>query len=310
MNKNLHVSIIVPVFNGGSTFSKCVSSLLELEYPKEKLQIILINDGSTDDTAQWLLEQRLPSNFKIITHDKNMGRAAARNSGIKIARGDIIIFLDADMVVKPNFVMEHVTAISKPGVAAVSGLVIADPNERKTALQYYLFEYRKRGAKQFGEKDPIPFNYLITNNMSVKHDVVEECGLFDEGYVGYGGEDTDYAIRLWELYPDGLRFSSKATSIDYQNEKLHYLQLKMENYGRTNYLKLLGRYPVHTKDLAGDWINSLKGKLVFNPIVNWFVKLVYSVMPIPYFVRYFIAYSLMKGAHNPAKGFPKFEKKK
>jgi len=309
MNENQNISIIVPVFNGGNPFHSCVSSLLELDYPDEKLQIILINDGSTDDTAQWLLEQKLPSNLKIITHDKNMGRAAARNSGIKIAHGDIIIFLDADMVAKPDFIKQHVLAILKSGVVAVSGLVIADPDERKTALQYYLFEYRKRGAKQFGEKKPIPFNYLITNNMSVRRDVIEECGLFDEGYVGYGGEDTDYAIRLWELYPGGLRFSSKAISIDYQNETLHDLQLKMENYGRTNYLKLLDRYPNHTKDLAGDWINSLKGKLVFCPIVNWFVKLVYLVFPIPYFIRYFIAYSLMVGARNPIEGIPKFENK-
>ena len=308
MNKNPHVSIIVPVFNGGNPFRACVSSLLELDYPDGKMQILLINDGSTDDTAQWLLNQKFPSYFNIITHNENMGRAAARNSGLKIAQGDILIFLDADMVIKPDFVMQHVYVLSKPNVVAVSGLVIADPNERKTTFQYYLFEYRKRGAKQFGEKDPIPFNYLITNNMSVKRGVVEECGLFDEGYVGYGGEDTDYAIRLWELYPDGLRFSSKAMSIDYQNETLHDLQLKMEIYGRTNYLKLLERYPNHTEDLAGNWINTFKGKIVFNPIVNWFVKLVYLVIPVPYFVRYFIAYSLMRGARNPAESFPKFDK--
>ncbi len=308
MNKNPHVSIIVPVFNGGNPFRACVSSLLELDYPDGKMQILLINDGSTDDTAQWLLNQKFPSYFNIITHNENMGRAAARNSGLKIAQGDILIFLDADMVIKPDFVMQHVYVLSKPNVVAVSGLVIADPNERKTTFQYYLFEYRKRGAKQFGEKDPIPFNYLITNNMSVKRGVVEECGLFDEGYVGYGGEDTDYAIRLWQLYPDGLRFSSKAMSIDYQNETLHDLQLKMESYGRTNYLKLLERYPNHTEDLAGNWINTFKGKIVFNPIVNWFVKLVYLVIPVPYFVRYFIAYSLMRGARNPAENFPKFDK--
>jgi len=308
MNKNPHVSIIVPVFNGGNPFRACVSSLLELDYPDGKMQILLINDGSTDDTAQWLLNQKFPSYFNIITHNENMGRAAARNSGLKIAQGDILIFLDADMVIKPDFVMQHVYVLSKPNVVAVSGLVIADRNERKTTFQYYLFEYRKRGAKQFGEKDPIPFNYLITNNMSVKRGVVEECGLFDEGYVGYGGEDTDYAIRLWQLYPDGLRFSSKAMSIDYQNETLHDLQLKMESYGRTNYLKLLERYPNHTEDLAGNWINTFKGKIVFNPIVNWFVKLVYLVIPVPYFVRYFIAYSLMRGARNPAENFPKFDK--
>ena len=308
MSTNPNISIIVPVFNGGNTFRKCVSSLLELDYPNEKLQIILIDDGSTDGTGQWLIDQKLRPYFKIITHDENMGRASARNSGIKIARGYIIIFLDADMVAKPDFAKQHVTAILKPGVVAVSGLVTADPNERKTALQYYLFEYRKRGAKQFGEKDPIPFNYLITNNMSVKCDAVKECGLFDEGYVGYGGEDTDYAIRLWQLYPEGLRFSSKAISIDCQNETLHDLQLKMKNYGRTNYLILLDRYPDHTKDLAGDWISSLKGKAVFNPTINWFVKSVYFIMPVPYFVRYLIAYSLMKGARNPAKGYPKFDK--
>jgi glycosyltransferase involved in cell wall biosynthesis len=308
MNKNPHVSIIVPVFNGGNPFRACVSSLLELDYPDGQMQILLINDGSTDDTAQWLLDQKFPSYFNIITHNENMGRAAARNSGLKIAQGDILIFLDADMVIKPDFVMQHVYVLSKPNVVAVSGLVIADPNERKTTFQYYLFEYRKRGAKQFGEKDPIPFNYLITNNMSVKRGVVEECGLFDEGYVGYGGEDTDYAIRLWQLYPDGLRFSSKAMSIDYQNETLHDLQLKMESYGRTNYLKLLERYPNHTEDLAGNWINTFKGKIVFNPTVNWFVKLVYLVIPVPYFVRYFIAYSLMRGARNPAESFPKIDK--
>ena len=308
MNKNPHVSIIVPVFNGGHSFRACVSSLLELDYPDEKLQIILINDGSTDDTARWLKEKKLPPNYKIITHSKNKGRAAARNSGIKIVEGEIIIFLDADMVVKPGFVNQHVSAISKRGVVAISGNVIANPDVPKSGLHDYLYGYSKRGAKQFGENNSIPFNYLITNNMSVKHGVVKECGLFDEGYIGYGGEDTDYSIRLWKLYPEGLRFSLKAISIDYQNEKLHDLQLKMENYGRSNYLQLLNNHPNYVNNLAGDWINSFKGKLVFNPAVNWFVKLVYIIIPIPYFVRYFIAYSLMQGARNPAEDIPRLEK--
>ena len=79
MSKNPNISIIVPVFNGGRTFYKCVSSLLKLDYTNEKLQIILIDDGSIDDTARWLLGQKLPSYLKIITHAKNTGRAAARN---------------------------------------------------------------------------------------------------------------------------------------------------------------------------------------------------------------------------------------
>jgi glycosyltransferase involved in cell wall biosynthesis len=309
MNKNPYISIIVPVFNGGDPFHVCVKSLLKIDFPQNKLQVILIDDGSTDNTTQWLYNQKLPLYFTIVTHNENMGRASARNSGLKIAKGDIIIFLDADMVVKPDFVEQHVMAILKPNVVAVSGHVIAKSEQKRTSLQRYLFRYRKRGAKQFGEYNPIPFNYLITNNMSVKRSVVDECGFFDETYMGYGGEDTDYAIRLWELYPNGLYFSFKAISVDCQNETLRDLQIKMKKYGSTNYLKLLNKYSKYKKALAGDWINSVKGKLVFNPIVNWFVKLVYFVSPVPYFVRYFIAYSLMMGARSPEEGIPNFHNK-
>ena len=86
------------------------------------------------------------------------------------------------------------------------------------------------------------------------------------------------------------------------------LQIKMQKYGSTNYLKLLKKHPKYADYMAGDWINSVKGKIIFNPVVNLFVKLVYLVIPIPYFVRYFIAYSLMIGARNPAAGFLKFDK--
>ena len=304
----MFTSIIVPVFNGGSSFHACVSSLLKLEYPKDKLQIILINDGSTDNTAQWLIDQKLPSYFTIVTHEKNMSRATARNSGLKNAKGDIIIFLDADMVIKPDFVKHHVNALSKPEVVAVSGLLLSDRKTPQTGLQYYLYEYRKRGAKQFGENKPIPFNYLITGNMSVTREAVNECGLFSEKYIGYGGEDTDYAIRLWVLYPNGLRFSSKATSVHCHDESLNDLQTKMEKYGRKNYLKLLNKYPQYADYMAGDWINTFKGKLVFNQFVNWIVKLVYSVISIPYLVRYSIAYSLIMGARNPVEGIPRFDR--
>jgi len=309
MNSNPYVSIIVPVYNGDEHFHSCVSSLLMIDFPNNKLQVILVNDGSTDNTAQWLYEQKLPSYFECITHNKNKGRASARNTGLKLTQGDIIIFLDADMVVKPDFVIQHIKAISKPEVVAVSGKVISKPCQPKTVLQKYLFDYQRRGAKQFGENNPIPFNYLITNNMSVKRKVVDECGLFNDKYIGYGGEDTDYAIRLWELYPTGLRYSSKAISLDYQNETLPNLLIKMEKYGGTNYLRLLKNYPKHINALGGNWIFSLKGYLIFNIIVKRIVTMAMFIVSFPPFVRYLIAYGLIVGARNPEEGVPKFRSK-
>ena len=309
MNSNPYVSIIVPVFNGGNPFHSCVSSLMEIAYPNHKFKVILVNDGSTDNTGNWLYKQKLLTNFEIITHAKNNGRAAARNSGLKNVKGDIIIFLDADMIVKPDFIKQHVKVLSKSEVVAASGLLLSNPKQPRTSLQDYLFEYRRRGAKQFGENIPIPFNYLITGNLSVTRRAVDECGVFDESYVGYGGEDTDYAIRLWELYPEGLRFSSKAVSIHCHDESLGDLETKIRKYGSTNYLRLLNKYPKYANSLAGDWINSIKGYLIFNQAVKWIVTTILYIVPFPYFLRYLIAYSLIVGARNPEEGVPKFRSK-
>ena len=299
MSEHPKVSIIVPVYNGSDTITDCVSSLEKLDYQKDKLQIIIVNDGSTDDTAKLLEEKKLPNEFCVIDLEKNSGRAFARNHGLKKSKGEIIIFLDADMIIEASFVNEHISSLSNDEVKAVSGLLTACPNQPQTPLQYYLYEYRKRGAKQYGENRPIPFNYLITGNMSIKREVFENCGYFDEYYKGYGGEDTDYAIRIWEKYPEGLRFSARAISAHCQHDELDDLEKKIFKYGRGNYLLLIQKFPDHQKALSADWIRSLKGYAVINIFIYRFIKLLYKLQPHALFVRYFIAYNLIVGARKP-----------
>jgi len=161
------VTIIVPVYNGGEPFQRCVESLRMLEYTEKSLQIIIINDGSEDNTSEWLNLVTLPNHFEIITHEKNKGRAAARNSGLKQAHGEYIIFLDADMRVNPDFVDRHLDVIKETGVEATAGLICSDPSVPLSRLQRYLYDFPGRGAKQFGSNTPISFQYLITGNMAL-----------------------------------------------------------------------------------------------------------------------------------------------
>jgi glycosyltransferase involved in cell wall biosynthesis len=301
------LSIVVPCFNVEHVVGKCINALLVQDYPREKFNIIIVDDRSNDDTGKIIQRYQENEQVKIIKHFRNRGLSAARNSGIKASKSQIVGFLDSDMVVKKYWAKSMVSELSKDGVVAcMGGITLADsliPNK----LDKFLYN-PTRGVLKHGENKPIQFKWFLLNNTAVKRMVINEIGLFDESISSYGGEDTDFAIRLWDKYSEGLRFSSNAVGEHYHQRPLRELQEKMENYGQTNYLRLLERYPVHTKDLAGDWINSLKGKLVFNPLVNWFVKLVYFVIPIPYFVRYFIASSLMRGARNPEEGIPKFNK--
>jgi GT2 family glycosyltransferase len=209
------------------------------------------------------------------------------------------------MVVKKNWAKQMVCELSNDQVeACMGGIKLAEaltPNN----LDKFLYN-PTRGVLKHGENKPIRFKWFHFNNTVVKRTAINEIGLFDESITSYGGEDTDFAIRLWDQHPFGLRFLSNAVGEHYHQRPLSELQEKMENYGKTNYLRLLKRYPHHTEDLAGDWINSLKGRLVFNPTVNCLVKFVYFMIPVPYLVRYFIAYCLMVGARNPERGIPKF----
>ncbi len=301
------ISVVVPCFNVEHVIERCIEALLAQDYPQSKLEIIIIEDKSTDDTGKLIEQYQEKTQVKIIKHFRNRGLSAARNSGIKASKSNIVGFLDSDMVVKKNWAKQMIGELSRNGiVACMGGIKLAEsliPNN----LDKFLYN-QTRGVLKHGENKAIRFKWFLFNNTAVKRTAINEIGLFDESITSYGGEDTDFAIRLWDKHPTGLRFSSKAVGEHFHQRPLSELQEKMENYGKTNYLRLLERYPNHLVDLAGDWINTFKGKLIFNPIVNSGVKLIYFVIPIPYLVRYFIAYSLMKGASNPAEGIPKFNK--
>jgi glycosyltransferase involved in cell wall biosynthesis len=300
-------SAVVPCYNVEHVIDKCIESLLNQDYPKNKFSLIVIDDKSTDSTLKIIKNYHDNLKIKIVKHFQNRGLSAARNSGIKASNSDIVGFLDSDMVVKSDWAKTFAEELSVDGVVACMGGMKLAENLVENKLDKFLYN-PKRGVLKHGENVPVRFKWFLLNNSAVKRSVIDEIGLFDDSISTYGGEDTDFAIRLWDRYPNGLRFTSKAIGEHYHQRPLEELQKKMEQYGSINYLRLLERYPKHKKDLAGDWVNSFKGKIVFNPITDAIVKFVYFVMPIPYLVRYFIAYSLMKGARNPVSVMSRFEK--
>lgn len=292
-------SIVVPCYNVEHVIDKCIDSLLEQDYPQDKLEIIVVDDKSTDGTLEIVNNYEQSGQIKIIKHFKNRGLSAARNSGIKASKSEIIGFLDSDMVVKSDWAQVLINELNKESVVACMGGMQLASELIENRLDKFLYN-PKRGALKHGENTPIRFKWFLFNNSAIKRIAIKDVGLFDETISTYGGEDTDYAIRLWDKFPEGLRFTSKAIGEHHHQRPLDELQKKIEHYGSTTYLKLLEKYPKHFRDLAGDWVYTLKGKTVFNPIMNNIVKFVYFVFPVPYLVRYFIAYSLMKGARNPA----------
>src|SRR3989344_828131 len=104
------VSAILPVYNEEKTIGDCLKSLFKQTY--KSLEIILIDDGSTDQTPQLIkrYREKNPSIPKIVILNQNhKGPGTARNLGAKYARGEILVFVDADMTFDKNFIKDLIT---------------------------------------------------------------------------------------------------------------------------------------------------------------------------------------------------------
>lgn len=104
---NIEVSVIIPSFNKFPLNLYTLYSLEHQDFDLNQMEVIFIDDASTDNTS-WIEENyKAPFNFRYIRCEQTLGRSKARNMGINLANGRILIFLDAEMMVNPNFVTKH-----------------------------------------------------------------------------------------------------------------------------------------------------------------------------------------------------------
>lgn len=188
-----HVSVIIPVRNRPEEIVECVQSLLRLNYPSDRLKIIVVDDASVDSTPERL--STLP--VKAILMRQHVGQSACRNAGVRVAKGDIVAFTDSDCVVAPDWLAELVPIFADPRVGAVGGLVA--PLSRASRLQ----RYEEVRSPLFQGKEPrevsadSSLSYLPTCNLLVRKRILEEAGGFDESMAL--GEDVDLSWRLCGL---------------------------------------------------------------------------------------------------------------
>jgi len=297
MHWSPNVDIIVPCYNVEHIVSKCIKSLLEQDYSKNKINIYLVNDGSTDKTKKILESFAQETQITIIHNSNNMSQAFSRNIGIKKGDGEVICFLDSDMVVKKDWVNIHVNILSQKEIVGVVGDQESPRNKKDTAFDRYLYN-KRRGARNFNKMSSISFQYFLFSNASLKRSVFNTVKLFDEKFISYGGEDTDLAIRIWQKFPNSLRFSKFAVSENHGEENFEIFCKKMFEYGKTNLHLLIKKYPIHKNELGAKYINSIVGYLIFNPIIRYIVNVLRLILDIYYLQRYIVIDSVIRGARE------------
>jgi glycosyltransferase involved in cell wall biosynthesis len=308
------VAIIAPIYNGGPHYHECFESLCKLSYPAHLLQVHVIDDYSSDGTREYLKSSESPA--YIIRHypETNLGRARVRNYALENAVADVVIFLDGDMAVQPDFVASHLSELRKPGRVASIGRVEPAKWLPKTKLHHYLYRFPKRGAAQFGVDLPIGFQYLLTNNVALTKAAYEAGGRFEESFVRYGGEDTLFAYQLGRTFPNGIYYNPGATAYHHHQHKFGPYLEALRHYGRHNLPEIMGRHPEIATPMAADYAWLLPGKFfkrkrrrgsfLFSRLLAWFMRGLLIVTPPPlsdYLIRYLFVAGVVQGLKAAVK---------
>ena len=246
--KKILFSIIIPSYNNKNQILNTLKALAEQNYPRNEYEIILVDDGSTDNT-KWAVKnfmKQYPSlNMKSIFFprvverkqgDSRFRAGIARNLGVKHSEGKILAFLDSDIVTPPSYLSELKKEHEKADVILLKRYHLKPKapvkyisfDHQKLEKWYYIEEKNYWGA--FYEKgfDNVksPWKYICTYGLSLLKADFQEAGAFGKNFVFYGFEDTDLGYKLFKKKKKFLLSSIKVYHQAQEDESKSYSFLR------------------------------------------------------------------------------------
>lgn len=190
------ISVVIPAYNEEKTIESTIFSALNLNYPKRKLEILVVNDGSTDSTKEKVMAIQKHYPQVILINQKNKGKGAAMNNALRFSKGEFFVCLDADSEVEKDALRHLLPNFSDEKVACVLPLMKAKkPKNLLGRLQFteYLVNIFYKKIMGFLHSIPVapgPFSIF-------RKDILIKIGSYDENNLT---EDLEITLRLQSLH--------------------------------------------------------------------------------------------------------------
>ncbi|MBD2562767.1 MULTISPECIES: glycosyltransferase family 2 protein [Nostoc] len=209
VGETVFFSVVIPTYNRQPILEKCLRALevQKLSQPSSvtDYEIVLVDDGSTDGTLEWLAVHKEEFPHVRWFQQDHAGPSAARNLGVEQALGDTIIFIDSDLVVLDNFLQAHAEALVQGKEKLGSdrfftyGAVINTCNFHNPTVEPY-------------KVTDFSAAFFATGNVAIPKHWLEKAGLFDTRFQLYGWEDLELGVRLKQL---GLKLIKCPEAVGY-----------------------------------------------------------------------------------------------
>jgi glycosyltransferase involved in cell wall biosynthesis len=224
-----YLSIVIPTYNRLGMLLRVLDAL-ERQQDAPEFEIIVINDGSTDETAKVIEERAARSSGLLFRSQPNGGPGRARNHGVPLASGRFVVFIGDDTVPEPRFLAEHARVHRESNddpLVACLGYTGWPAAERITAFMDYINDYGLQfGYKLINDGAIVPFNFFYTSNISIDRQL-----LLDHPF------DTTFPSAAWEDIELAYRLDAKGLKIRYNSGAVtrHYHPMTIDSFARRQY---------------------------------------------------------------------------
>ncbi len=209
------VSVVIPVRNGEKSIGKCLESVLASKYQADHLEVICVDNHSTDGTASVL--RRFQPRIRVVEESRR-GPGAARNAGLRVATREFVAFTDADCMVDPNWLPNILKPLQENSGAA-GGRILARPGAG--AVEQFGELIHDHAAAIERDRPP----YLITMNMASRVSLLRSIGLFDERWLRM--EDCEISYRILQT---GAQIGYRGDAVVYHHNRDTLATLAREGF--------------------------------------------------------------------------------
>ena len=225
----MKLTVIVPTYNRTDLLARCLRGLLDQSAAPGDYEIVVVDDGSTQDSAAVVTAVGAPEDRLRFFRQENKGPAAARNLGVRHARGEVVLFTGDDCFPDKRLVEEHVrahaearsTGSGQAGEVGVVGLVTWHPEVEVTPFMAFLETGPQFGFSQITNTEDVSIWHFYTANCSVQRHWIEQVGGFDEDFKHAAFEDMELAYRLKQR---GLRIIYRPEAKTYHHHPTTFEQ--------------------------------------------------------------------------------------
>lgn len=268
-NTRYKASVIIPTYNRAKLLRLTLESLIYQTLSKEEFEVIIVDDGSNDETKDIVASYEQLLNIKYVYQCDNGFRVArARNLGVVLSEAPVCIFFDSGLLIEGKCLEEHLLFHTPESQSAVIGYVFGfsqennnssiiekklDVNNLAESITEFmcnseLHDIRDEFYRKYGDNLadlPAPWTFFWTANVSVPTNLIKSVKGFDENFTSWGGEDTDLGYALFRM---GAHFhlSRKSISIHYPHEKN---RTERKNSSKQNRIYIHSKYNTKETEL-------------------------------------------------------------